>query len=110
MLFTANLFKERDDWQERLMTFKQFKVIKYPRIFQSLFYLLKYRREDICWLHTNKLWWMEAKKRIDSDLIMGLVHYKVFKPKNDEYTLYQTINFVEKNIAGINHEEVEAYS
>ncbi len=53
---------------------------------------------------------MEAKKRIDSDLIMGLVHYKVFKPKNDEYTMYQTINFVEKNIAGINHEEVEAYS
>jgi len=53
---------------------------------------------------------MEAKKRLDGDFIKKLCKYKPFRPKAEEFEKYQTINFIEKNIAAINHEEVEAYS
>lgn len=47
---------------------------------------------------------------MDSEFINGLINYRVFKPKSETYPDYRTINFIERNVAGINHEEVELYS
>jgi hypothetical protein len=73
-------------------------VIKFPRIFQSVFYLLQHSREEICWLHTNKLQWLKAKELITPGFLMELHMYRCLGVKEGIYTRYQTINFVEKNI------------
>jgi hypothetical protein len=38
--FIARLFKERDEWRNNLMRLKNFKVMKMPRVLQSIFYFL----------------------------------------------------------------------
>jgi len=76
------------EFKHRLLTLKHFKVVKFLRVFQSLFYLLKYKREDLCWPHTNKLWWLEAKNFLDEEFISRLAHYRCLGPKDDDYTKY----------------------
>ncbi len=49
------------DFKRAFSQFKSYKVIKYGRFFQSLFYFLKYEREQICEESTNKLCWKKAK-------------------------------------------------
>ena len=46
--FVARLFKEREEWRRNLMNLKFFKVMKMPRVLQSIFYFLRYKREVIC--------------------------------------------------------------
>jgi hypothetical protein len=49
-------------WQPRMMEFAEVDVIKYKRIFQSLFYLLQYNdRETVCTKETNMLEWKKCK-------------------------------------------------
>lgn len=38
--FIARLFKEREEWKRNLMRLKEFKVMKMPRVLQSVFYFL----------------------------------------------------------------------
>ena len=40
LTFVGRLFKDREDWRANLMRLREFKVLKMPRIMQSLFYLL----------------------------------------------------------------------
>jgi len=80
--------------------FRDFTVIKYPRVLQSLFYFLSIERESICEPRTNKLKWKLAKSQIDpeSTLIEKLAAYEPLGPKEDDYRFYTTLNFIEKNI------------
>lgn len=49
-------------WKQKCMDFGKLHIIKFPRILQSLFYLLNcYTREDICEKDTNKLSWKKCK-------------------------------------------------
>jgi hypothetical protein len=48
ILFIARLFKEREEWKKGLMTLKSYKVMKIPRVLQSIFYFLHFKREQIC--------------------------------------------------------------
>ena len=50
-----------DIFKQSFKIFREFTVIKYPRIWQSLFYLLKTTKEEICEIGTNKLKWKIAK-------------------------------------------------
>lgn len=63
--FIARLFKEREDWNRNLMVLRDFNVIKMPRVIQTLFYLLSYKREDICEKGTNRFFWKKAKSLIN---------------------------------------------
>jgi hypothetical protein len=56
-----------------------------PKTLQSIFYLLKYEREQICEEKTNKLWWKKAKELINEDFFMRLFKYQPIGPKEDEY-------------------------
>jgi len=47
-----------EQWKEKLKDFRYVYIAKYPRIWQSLIYLLKFKsRNDICERDTNKLSW-----------------------------------------------------
>lgn len=96
-------------WRNDFMNFKNFRVIKYPRVLQSLLYLLCYNREDICEEGTNKLCWKKAKKYIDLNLFVKIKEYVIFGPKN-EVKEYQKINFILKNLEDYKLEDVESYS
>lgn len=65
--FDAQIFKNNEFVQKALSNFYNFTVIKYPRIWQTLFYILKIPREDICEPGTNKLKWKIAKKWLKPD-------------------------------------------
>lgn len=86
--FIANLFKEREEWKNNLMELKDFKVLKMPRVLQSVFYFLQYKREDICEKDTNKFFWKKAKHLLDDDFITRLVDYNALGPKEDNFQRY----------------------
>lgn len=60
--YQAQQFKNIDQLKHGIQLFLDFTVIKFPRVWQSLFYLLKINRETICEPETNKLKWKIAKK------------------------------------------------
>lgn len=45
------------DWKQQILNFREFRVVRFPRFWQSLFYFLGYTREEICEEGTNKLLW-----------------------------------------------------
>ena len=86
-------------------------MIKYGRIWQSLFYLLKINREAVCEPGSNKLKWKLAKKVVapTSNLWELMNDYEAVGQKEDEYKEYQSINFIERNIENYYVEDADAY-
>lgn len=78
LYFVADLFDTNNNWKKNLMTLKEFKVLKYPRVMQSLLYLLGFNREEICERHTNRFFWKIAKNCINEDFPSKMCAFKVF--------------------------------
>lgn len=70
------------------------------RVFQSVFYLLGYNKEDICEKGTNKLHWKKAKKLLNDELFKNIKNFTPIGHKAKNYKRYQLINFIERNIKG----------
>ena len=93
-------------------------VIKYKRIFQSLFYFLKFHeRETICQKETNNLEWKKCREFLKANvgapsenLYRCMSEYRPFGPKDDEYKEYQKLLFIRENIEELNEEVVDEYS
>lgn len=77
-----------DEFKKAFMNLKKFKVIKFSRFFQSLFYFLGYDREEICEEDTNKLWWKKAKNLVNDDLFEKIANYTPIGPKDGSYKRY----------------------
>lgn len=45
MTFIGKLLRERVEWQKSIKRLTKYKVLKMPRVMQSLFYFLGYKRE-----------------------------------------------------------------
>jgi hypothetical protein len=43
--FIAKLFTTKEEWKTSLMAIKEFTVLKFPRVVQSIMYFLKFERE-----------------------------------------------------------------
>lgn len=100
-----------EQWKETIRAFRALYVIKYPRIFQSLFYLLKYReREYVCERGTNLLSWKKTKVFINDDLFTKMGDYWPSGPKEDAYKEYERLKFIQNNLSGISEEAVDEYS
>lgn len=85
-------------------------VIRMGRVFQTVFYLLGYTREEICERDTNKLEWKKAKNLLNEDFFKRLGTYNPFGPKEGEFKEYQRLNFLKKNISYYEPEQVDEYS
>ena len=70
-----------EQWQAEILKLKSYNVIKWRKIFQSLFYLLGYCREDVCERDTNRLDWKKAKGFINNQFLHELVSYEPTGPK-----------------------------
>jgi len=109
-----------EQWLPRCREFQTFHLMKFPRIFQSLTYLLKFQdRAAICETDTNKLSWKKMKTFLSNptpeeedsfDLFSAMAQYTPFGAKDDEYTEYQKLNFIRNNIHGIEDEIVDDFS
>ena len=80
-------------WKEKCQAIGNLHVMKYRRILQSLFYLLKmHEREEICIKFTNRLSWKIVKKDFASgdktSVYARLAEYWPYGPKEDEYKEY----------------------
>jgi hypothetical protein len=105
------LLKNNEFLQKAIGTLHESTVIKYGRIWQSLFYLLKINREAVCEPGSNKLKWKLAKKVVapTSNLWDLMNDYEAVGQKDDEYKEYQSINFIERNIENYYVEDADAY-
>ena len=100
-----------EQWKEKLTELKQLSVTKFPRIWQSVFYLLRYReRQFLCERDTNKLLWKKAKLNINEDFFTKLGDYWPIGAKEDAYKEYEKFAFIKQNIEGITEEQVDDYS
>ena len=104
-------------WLSRCQEFSNFNLIKYPRIFQSLIYLLKFKtREEVCEFDTNKLSWkyvrcsLVGKDAEEMTLFKAIGEYNPFGPKEDEYKEYEKLEFIQNNIEGISPDTVDNFS
>ena len=76
------------------MTFGKYHVIKMPKVFQALFYLLGYTREDICERDTNKIEWKKARQILlgpnqdGAEFFKRIGEYNPFGPNEGHFTLY----------------------
>lgn len=82
-------------WLERCQEFGKFHIIKFPRLFQILFYFTRFKkREDLCYFDTNKLSWKKAREFLvakragEPDLFSSIGNYTPFGPKEEEYAEY----------------------
>jgi hypothetical protein len=102
-----------EHWQDRLRAFKQVNVLKFPKIFQTLFYLLKFReRSYICDRGTNALAWKKAKVFVNDDLFLRMNDYAqgVTGPKDEHYREYEKLGFLQANLQGMTLEAIDEYS
>jgi hypothetical protein len=75
-----------------------YNVVKMGRIWQTVFYLLRYEREDICERDTNKLEWKKAKVLLNQEFLERLYYYDPIGPKEGDYKVYQCLSFLERNL------------
>ena len=87
-----------EQWQEKLREFSKLHIIKHRRVFQCLFYLLRYReRQEICLRDTNQLEWKKCRKLFEKhaeesqDLFFQIGNYWPFGAKEGEYREYQKL-------------------
>jgi hypothetical protein len=73
--FIGRLFHDREDWKRNMNHLRDFKVLKMPRVMQSIMYLLKFSREDLCEKGTNKFFWKIAKNHFGDEFVGRLMSY-----------------------------------
>ena len=104
-----------EQWLERIQEFRTLHLIKFPRIWQSLIYLLKFEDQSaVCERDTNKLSWKKTKEILDkgdgNSVFKRLNDYCPFGPKEDEYKEYQKLLFIKENIDSLNEEVIHEHS
>ena len=73
--------------------------IKYPRILQTLFFLLRYSREDICVKGTAMVDFKKVKSLIDDKLFAAMGSYNPYGPQPEEFKQYQKLSWLKANIS-----------
>lgn len=77
-----------EHWKQPFLDLKSVHVLKMPRVLQVLFYLLKYDRELICEVGTNKLDFKKAKQLIGEDLFERMSKYNPLGQREDSFKVY----------------------
>ena len=99
--YQAQQWTENEEFKERLAQFKEIKVMKYGKFLQALFYLLEYKWDNIVETGTQKFNWKTSKSMLNDKFIEKMEQYQCMGPKEGSYTKYQTINYIESLLEGI---------
>jgi len=98
-----------EQWKRGVSEIVDRNIIKMSRVLQSLFYLLRYEREEICETGTNKLDFKKAKKLINDNMFKAMSSYNPFGPNKQEFKEYQKISFLKKYLDSLEDDKVEEY-
>lgn len=90
-----------EEFKSRLVQFKDIKVIKYGKFMQALLYFLGYEWDKIVEKGTQKFFWKSAKLLINDEFFEKMKNYQSMGAKEGQFKKYQTINYVEQLIEGI---------
>jgi len=99
-----------EHWRQPTLDIKEMHIMKMPRVLQTLFYLLKFNREEICERDTNKLDFKKIKPLIGDELFDRMAAYQPFGPNESEFEVYQKLGFLTRNLEGITEEAVDEFS
>lgn len=105
-----------EQWLARLQEFQAYHMIKFPRMWQCVFYFVKFQsRAEICEFDTNKLTWSKAKAFLTSqpgepNLYTQLGAYTPFGPKESEYKEYQKLAFIRETLDELDEPEITNFS
>lgn len=102
-------FMENEEWRAQLDAISKMRVLKMPRIIQSLFYLLRFERDALCYKNTNQLDWKIASKKM-ALLPKAMFEFKVVTECKNEYKAFQTLNFCERVLQAHTEEDVQNYN
>jgi len=108
--YQAKLFKDDEEIKRRFDDLKQFKVIKFGKFMQALLYFLGYPKDEVVEPGTQKFFWKTAKNYLNEDFLDKMEKYDFRNSKPAEYQKYQTLNYIETIIAGIDPVEVDEYN
>jgi hypothetical protein len=89
---------------------KKYKVIKYGKFIQGLLYFLGFEKDSVVEPGTQKFFWKTAKSLMNEAFLDKMESYDFRGPKSGTYAPYQTLNFIEKTIAGIEAEQVDEFN
>lgn len=77
---------------------------------QALLYFLGYDKQYIVEPGTQKMFWKAAKCLLDESFIEKMSDYTFQGPKDGKYEKYQTLNYIEKIITGIEPNDVTEFN
>lgn len=97
-------------WKQPFMDIKELNIMKMPRILQTLFYVLRYDREEICERDTNALDFKKAKMLIGEDLFERMGKFNPLGENENEFKEFQKLTFLKRNIESLEEEKVDEYS
>lgn len=81
-------------------------ILKNGRIMQTLFYLLGFEREQICFRGTNKFNLKQAKQFLNEDLLQRMGTYNPQGRRAGVFKEYQKLTFLKQNLHGFDEEKL----
>ena len=107
----ANRFKDAKDWNGYIDNLKEYRVMRYPQIFQALLFFVDFEREEICLPETNHLSWKITRELSQDRIVKAMIDYQMFGETKGrrQCKAYQTIPYVEEIIKGLVQEDIDAY-
>ncbi|EGR33760.1 hypothetical protein IMG5_039650, partial [Ichthyophthirius multifiliis] len=102
---------EDEDLKKHIFYLKNFRIIKFPKILQNIFYLLGYKRESINIENTHILDWKKTKEFInENDFFQKILNYQHQGPKSFPVEIYALINRIQSKLEKFNLQEVYNYN
>lgn len=102
-------FLTNEQWKQQLSSIRHMRVLKMPKILQSLMYLLGFTRESICEPRTNKLFWKKANHFLTHDVPVRMEKFVIIGQKKGDFKSYKTLNFCERVVSSYQEEDVMNY-
>mmetsp|Transcript_4034 Transcript_4034/g.3857 ORF Transcript_4034/g.3857 Transcript_4034/m.3857 type:complete len:213 (+) Transcript_4034:1280-1918(+) len=93
-----------------IYSFKDFKVIKFARVFQLVFYYFGIDREKLVTPGTNQLNWKNSKKYLNDHFENCLKSINPSGPKNEKPPAYARTLKLDKDVKAVNSELLRKYS
>ena len=79
-------------------------------LIKALFYFLGVGREEICVEGTQKFFWKKARHLWNDGLIEKMAAYKHQGPKSEDMKPYQTLNYIDRAMHGLNQDYINRYN
>jgi hypothetical protein len=83
--------------------------MKMPQLIQGLYFMARYKREDVCYPNSNTLSWKKSKHLLTTTLPKDMMEYKCYDQKADPIEKYHSLNFIHNLIKDITEEDVKTY-